>query len=68
MSKYIVRNIGWVFNDSTYESDGEYKIVEVFHDLEGDMVAFYLLQLCFIPSHLQGLLFLTLLHVPIGGV
>ena len=32
--KYILREIGWVFNDSTYDNDGNYRTIEVFDTLE----------------------------------
>jgi len=34
MKKYIIRNLGWPFNDSTYEPDGEHNLVEIFSDYQ----------------------------------
>jgi hypothetical protein len=34
MSKYLLRNIGWPHNDSTYEFDGEQQVVEIFDTKE----------------------------------
>lgn len=34
MSKYLLRNIGWPYNDSTYEFDGEQRVVEIFDTKE----------------------------------
>jgi len=28
--KYLVREVGWVFNDSTFDNDGHYRTVEIF--------------------------------------
>ena len=28
--KYLIREVGWVFNDSTYDNDGNYRTVKIF--------------------------------------